>query len=578
MKKLVLLISLLSFVANCSSHYMIRPSSTLNDYKYVFIWPLQDDPYVTEMELTSLFSEEGFIVIQNYTIDGLPSEERKKVLVCKYSYSSTAISTEVHMRLDDYLTGQNVFSGKGRYGMGWDQRGDVKGALKKAFSGIKKSYSGFSQKDVQYTESENIEQTSPTEPQSVLGFSIYENLVIGVVNNNARKYGLQLGDKIIAINGQKVMHRDEVMKLIKNIPIGGETTLRVIRNNNELDIVAKTIDGKPYFDSIKRIEKYVKNEEWVKCTNEIRELIDKEGTCAYLACLESMCVTSLHALTQEQFTSYDGILAYECARLMIKESLYKPEGVEGARPLILNQIDWLQKNNFQLYANDIINILNDPSEAIEKAPTIQKEVVTRSTGTGFAISKDGLIVTACHLVQEASSIKIHLHDGSIVTATIRTRDPFNDLAILKIKAPTPTYLPIAPLRSTKTGDRVFTIGFPISTLLGQEAKYTEGVISSLSGIKGTASFFQITVPVQPGNSGGALVNEDGFVVGIVSASAAILPFLADTGTLPQNVNWAVKADYLRLLIDPPKPVSTEVNREGIINRTKNSTYLVEAAN
>jgi hypothetical protein len=205
--------------------------------------------------------------------------------------------------------------------------------------------------------------------------------------------------------------------------------------------------------------------------------------------------------------------------------------------------------------------------------------VTKSTGTGFAITKDGLIVTACHLVPEdASSIKIHLNDGSTVKATIHTRDPLNDLAILKVNRLTPNYLSIAPLRSTKTGDRVFTIGFPMSSLLGQEAKYTEGVISSVSGIKGVPSFFQISVPIQPGNSGGPLVNEEGFVVGIVSSSAAILPFIESTGTLPQNINWAVKADYLRLLIDLPKPLSASVNREEIIEQTKKASFLIETVN
>lgn len=219
-----------------------------------------------------------------------------------------------------------------------------------------------------------------------------------------------------------------------------------------------------------------------------------------------------------------------------------------------------------------------PSETIKETPNTQNEIFTKLTGTAFAISDDGLIVTACHLVQDAPSMKIHLHDGSIAEASIHKKDPSNDIAILKIETQTPFYLPIAPLKSSKTGDRVFTLGFPINSLLGQEAKYTEGVISSLSGIKDTQSLFQITVPIQPGNSGGPLVNEDGFVVGIISSSAAILPFLKDTGTLPQNINWAVKADYLRLLIEIPIPTSTEDNRGAIIERAKNSTFLIEVVN
>ena len=104
--------------------------------------------------------------------------------------------------------------------------------------------------------------------------------------------------------------------------------------------------------------------------------------------------------------------------------------------------------------------------------------------------------------------------------------------------------------AVEIGDDVFTLGFPISDLLGKEVKYTDGSISSLSGLKGDATFFQISVPIQPGNSGGPLVNEKGNVVGIVTATAAVEAFYQATGSMPQNVNWAVKGAYASLLLPP----------------------------
>lgn len=198
------------------------------------------------------------------------------------------------------------------------------------------------------------------------------------------------------------------------------------------------------------------------------------------------------------------------------------------------------------------------------------------TGTGFAISPNGHIVTACHIITDAKIIKVYLSKESYVFAKILHRDPLNDLAVLKVEDATPKFLTVAPMRSVKIGDRVFTIGFPVSSLLGQEAKYTEGVVSSLSGIQDTSSFLQITVPVQPGNSGGALVNEKGEVIGIITSTAAILPFINESGTLPQNVNWAVKADYLRPLIELPKIEKVQLNREQAIALVKKSTFLIEA--
>jgi hypothetical protein len=104
-----------------------------------------------------------------------------------------------------------------------------------------------------------------------------------------------------------------------------------------------------------------------------------------------------------------------------------------------------------------------PRKASPSSPSRKAEEVSAS-GTGFSISKDGLIVTAHHVVKNASAIKIHMNNGSIVKANIYKSDPSNDIAILKTDLQTTNYLPIAPLRTVKTGERVFTIGFPISSV------------------------------------------------------------------------------------------------------------------
>jgi len=223
-------------------------------------------------------------------------------------------------------------------------------------------------------------------------------------------------------------------------------------------------------------------------------------------------------------------------------------------------------NFIKVYPQNVII----PSEQKSTPPQVA------SQGTGFAISSEGHIVTAYHVIKGAQTIKVYLSKESFVVAQILHSDPMNDLAILKIEKPTSSFLKVAPMRSVKTGDRVFTIGCPMSSLLGEEAKYTEGVVSSLSGLKGASSFLQITVPVQPGNSGGALVNEKGEVVGVITATAAILPFIEESGTLPQNINWAVKADYLRPLIELPETEQKELNREQLIDRVKKATFFIEA--
>jgi len=245
--------------------------------------------------------------------------------------------------------------------------------------------------------------------------------------------------------------------------------------------------------------------------------------------------------------------------------------------------DWYAGNKLKTtmvfkVSKKLIMSINAPKEwdaqivLLKTYPTSQ--YIERS-GTGFAISEDGHIATAYHVIKDAKTIKVYLSKDSFVSARVIHGDPVNDLALLKIENPTPNFLQIAPMRSVETGDRVFTLGFPVSSVLGQETKYTEGVVSSLSGLKDASSFLQITVPVQPGNSGGALVNERGEVVGIITSSAAILPFIEESGTLPQNVNWAVKADYLRPLIELPKAGQKAFNRDQLIEYVKKSTFFIE---
>ena len=105
-------------------------------------------------------------------------------------------------------------------------------------------------------------------------------------------------------------------------------------------------------------------------------------------------------------------------------------------------------------------------------------------------------------------------------------------------------LPIFPSRKVSLGSTVATVGFPDPGLQGFSPKLAKGEIASLSGAADDARYFQVSVPVQPGNSGGALVDERGNVIGIVSAKLNAAAALDATGALPENVNYAVKSSLL----------------------------------
>ncbi len=171
----------------------------------------------------------------------------------------------------------------------------------------------------------------------------------------------------------------------------------------------------------------------------------------------------------------------------------------------------------------------------------------KSSGTGFFITDDGYILTNFHVVDGFSSFVVKTKKGTFPAQVVRT-DPTNDLALLKVVG-TFVALPIGNSSEARLGDAVFTIGFPNLDVQGVEPKLTRGDISSLAGVKDDPRHFQISVPVQPGNSGGPLVAANGNVVGIVTMRLGDWRTLRLTGALPQNVNYAVKSSLARALVD-----------------------------
>jgi S1-C subfamily serine protease len=187
------------------------------------------------------------------------------------------------------------------------------------------------------------------------------------------------------------------------------------------------------------------------------------------------------------------------------------------------------------------------------------------TGTGFLLSTDGYFATNNHVIKDATEVTALFPGlGLEFRARVVLKDARNDLAILKLQdySPDKTKLMQLPYvlhrsQAVSLGAKVSVIGFPLESMLGQNPKYTEGVISSKSGFDDDPRCFQISVPIQPGNSGSPLFDGNGGVVGVVvsSLNAGYLYAVTEGKALPQNVNYAVKADYLQDLIDMlPEPL------------------------
>jgi len=164
-----------------------------------------------------------------------------------------------------------------------------------------------------------------------------------------------------------------------------------------------------------------------------------------------------------------------------------------------------------------------------------------TTGSGFVFSTDGHIVTNHHVIEGASRVEVSVKVGDEwkeVPAEIVAFDATNDLALLKVDPIAISHLKSIPYRMTTDlvdiGTKTFTLGFPEPDILGDEMKFSEGSLSSRSGLMGNVSQYQVSIPVHPGNSGGPLFDGDGNLIGVINARARGF----------QNVGYGIKARYL----------------------------------
>jgi serine protease Do len=144
---------------------------------------------------------------------------------------------------------------------------------------------------------------------------------------------------------------------------------------------------------------------------------------------------------------------------------------------------------------------------------------------------------------------------------------------LKTSLVAPAYLTLRDTRALLPGDPIFTIGFPGAT--GDAApNFSDGSVSAVTGPDTETAFLQMTIPVQPGSSGGPVVAADGAAVGIVSSGAAIILLLREPGIFPQNVSWAVKADFGKPLFEQPPALPAAKSRSEAIDRATRSACRV----
>lgn len=203
----------------------------------------------------------------------------------------------------------------------------------------------------------------------------------------------------------------------------------------------------------------------------------------------------------------------------------------------------------------------------------------KSTGTGFFVNHDAHIVTNSHVVDDCSTITIRINGKNIPVALLDT-DPIVDLALLKSNLKNINAVPLRTGERPDLGEEIIVLGFPFAGVLTSDLQLTTGVISGTSGIFDRDIHYQLTAAVQPGNSGGPLLDYSGNVIGVIVSKLNLGAFLLVYGTIPENINFAIKLNALKKFLDDHRakyiqgPATRRQSSVDIGRKGRKYTFLV----
>ena len=214
------------------------------------------------------------------------------------------------------------------------------------------------------------------------------------------------------------------------------------------------------------------------------------------------------------------------------------------------------------------------------SPNSRGLLAKRLTGTVFAINKEGQAITNAHVVEGCTELRMQGREGLIKTVTL---DAVNDLALVKLPG---DIVDVAVINATpsklRQGEEVVVFGFPLNALLSSGGNLTPGIVSALTGLGNNTNQIQITAPIQPGSSGSPVLNKKGEVVGVVSMKLSDTKMTRATGSVGQNVNFAISGLTLKTFLDTHKIeyragrfLSFEKSVADIADEARKWTFVVE---
>ena len=424
---------------------------------------------------------------------------------------------------------------------------------------------------------ENLTEVRALAPLGAFCFSGLtwdEQYVVQHVTPRFERFGIAPGDRIVQAHERPVspLESGEWFAQWEREGQPGDTILLGLQRRGAM--LTRTIEcenGEPYATAVINVLEALTVGDMANCERAVSRAESFAGTSSYQARLRVSC---REAYVRQEGNDGMGALAqafYDYGRRVVEEGR-EAGTLQQRRAEVLGLVSELERAGFTRFAGDLSAQFDEPPPRSAPAPAVDEPTV--SGGTCFAVRSDGTLMTAQHVVDGASEVRVWWQ-GTWFTAEVVTSSRTVDAAILRIPVPTVPFLPMASAASVESGARVFTFGYPVVSVLGDEAKFSEGSVASLSGLGGDQSLIQVSIPIQPGNSGGPVVTERGQVIGIIVSTAAVAEFLDVTGSLPQNVNWAVKTEAVSHLTSFEQSAQT-LTRDAAIERASSAVCRVES--
>ncbi|WP_459557093.1 S1C family serine protease [Lacunimicrobium album] len=225
-----------------------------------------------------------------------------------------------------------------------------------------------------------------------------------------------------------------------------------------------------------------------------------------------------------------------------------PRNEQFASPPLQQVVEELTQEeaiNISVYENVNQSVVNITTKAVQSGGIFMMELNSEGSGSGSILDKEGHILTNYHVVENAQQVNVTLYNGASYEASFVGADPINDIAIIKIKAPQEELIPVILGDSSKlrVGMKIFALGNPF----GFERTLTTGIISSLNrslaiyGSRTIKSIIQIDAAVNPGNSGGPLLDTHSRLIGMNTA-------IATRSGQSSGVGFAIPASLIKRVV------------------------------